>query len=30
MPATTITISSEQRDGLYELLRNHLVGRRPR
>ena len=24
MPATTITISSQQRDGLYELVRNHL------
>lgn len=24
MPATTITITSEQRDGLYELVRNHL------
>lgn len=24
MPATTITIDSEQRDGLYELVRNHL------
>lgn len=24
MPATTITISSGQRDGLYELVRNHL------
>ncbi|MGC1166616.1 MAG: hypothetical protein WA862_10955 [Solirubrobacterales bacterium] len=24
MPATTITISSDQRDGLYELVRNHL------
>lgn len=24
MPATTITINSEQRDGLYELVRNHL------
>jgi hypothetical protein len=24
VPATTITISSEQRDGLYELVRNHL------
>lgn len=24
MPATTITISSDQRDGLYELARNHL------
>lgn len=24
MPATTITINREQRDGLYELVRNHL------
>lgn len=24
MPATTITISSDQREGLYELVRNHL------
>ncbi len=24
MPATTITIDREQRDGLYELVRNHL------
>jgi hypothetical protein len=24
VPATTITISSDQRDGLYELVRNHL------
>jgi hypothetical protein len=24
MPATTITITSDQRDGLYELVRNHL------
>jgi len=24
VPATTITIDSEQRDGLYELVRNHL------
>lgn len=24
MPATTITITREQRDGLYELVRNHL------
>lgn len=24
MPATTITIGREQRDGLYELIRNHL------
>ena len=24
MPATTITINREQRDGLYELTRNHL------
>lgn len=24
MPATTITINREQRDGLYELARNHL------
>jgi hypothetical protein len=24
VPATTITINSEQRDGLYELVRNHL------
>lgn len=24
MPATTITITSDQRDGLYELARNHL------
>lgn len=24
MPGTTITIDSEQRDGLYELVRNHL------
>jgi hypothetical protein len=25
VPATTITIDSEQRDGLYELVRNHLA-----
>lgn len=24
MPGTTITINSEQRDGLYELVRNHI------
>ena len=24
MPATTITVTSDQRDGLYELARNHL------
>lgn len=24
MPATTITITSDQRNGLYELVRNHL------
>lgn len=26
MPDTTITIDRDQRDGLYELLRNHLAG----
>jgi hypothetical protein len=26
VPATTITINREQRDGLYELVRNHLLG----
>lgn len=26
MPGTTTTIDSEQRDGLYELIRNHLGG----